>query len=149
MPLFNYSEGEADEREFKVTVYRTSDGDRAILRNADGSEIDDTTEDLVLQALRRRESPTYLYLGHSLIASDRWKIGVSRDPKRRQGELKMYVVHQILFPSFKEAADTERFLHDMYRDSGQHINGEWFRLTEKDVVRLKSLKTPQDTYLRL
>ncbi|EHY0932062.1 TPA: GIY-YIG nuclease family protein [Vibrio parahaemolyticus] len=69
------------------------------------------------------------------------KIGISKNVPRRRGTLNignhqyLHVHHQVTFSTKEEAEDAERNLHYFYQDD--HLRGEWFDLSPKDLSRIK------------
>lgn len=80
---------------------------------------------------------SYVYLIES--TSGHFKIGKSNDPERRlaqlqrtRGPFEYRLILKVPFESEEEAVEFERLCHDEYRY--QHVRGEWFKLTAKDLV---------------
>ena len=66
--------------------------------------------------------------------NDYYKIGYTTNYKKR---IKAYKTHNanintVCLVETEKAFELEAYLHDMYKD--KNIRGEWFDLTEKDVI---------------
>lgn len=82
--------------------------------------------------------PSYVYIGYQA-STNRHKIGLSIKPPRRAKELDIEILHTIKCQAWGDnsARSLERTLHTFFKLMGQHIEGEWFRLTEFDLWDLK------------
>lgn len=74
--------------------------------------------------------PDSLYLFR---AGDHYKIGISKDPKRRLCDLSIspIPVELIWSSQIEDARGLERQLHKTFQ--GKRVHGEWFELTEADI----------------
>ena len=66
-----------------------------------------------------------------------YKIGISKNPKKRVKQLQTGNSHKIkliFFEEVKEAKKAETIIHNFLKDSGNHISGEWFSLTDNQVI---------------
>jgi len=81
----------------------------------------------------------YVYLMKG--ENGRYKIGMSKDPKRRQKELCLSSCEEhtlVYFFYSKNPSKDEKNLHNKFKSSNSH--SEWFDLSEEDVNYIKSIK---------
>ena len=69
-------------------------------------------------------------------ASGMYKIGTSRDPARRIREMRTGNPTVELIAYGTGTSTEEKFLHEMY--AKQNIEGEWFSLSDEDMLQLAS-----------
>jgi len=72
-------------------------------------------------------------------AGNLYKIGVSRNPKRRLYDFSIspVPVEFVWASQIKDARDIERRLHKTFQ--GKRIHGEWFELSQADIEYIKEL----------
>lgn len=79
----------------------------------------------------------YVYI---LQCGDRFKIGASKNPERRARDIGNVIGQDVSLQHTISADDmygAERALHEYFADL--RLNGEWFNLTERDLVDVKQL----------
>lgn len=72
------------------------------------------------------------------------KIGYTKNLERRMFEFVVSIPYPLEFiHSFysENALETERLLHSHFHN--KHINGEWFELTNEDLLSIKLMKLPE------
>jgi len=70
---------------------------------------------------------------------DFFKIGISKRPASRMGDLQIGAPYELTLVGVIEAVDAravEKTLHSRYRN----VRGEWFRLNEREQTRLMTLE---------
>lgn len=91
--------------------------------------------------------PTYVYFGHRYDDTT-WKIGISVDPHRRSNEVEIII--EVRWPCYDwgiySARNIEAALHNIFRCTGQHIEKEWFTLSDYDIALLQCYKPKIDSY---
>jgi predicted GIY-YIG superfamily endonuclease len=84
----------------------------------------------------------YVYLMHS--ENDFYKIGISKNVKRRAWELNRYipiVIRAVHYFACHDYRKVERALHEKY--SSKRVQYEWFKLDKKDVKWITSITNYQ------
>jgi hypothetical protein len=130
--------------EYKIIVDNGFDDIRIV--SMDGDELPVHTTRLLYYGIKDKyELKSYLYLAAHDTEDCLYKIGVSRDPNRRENEIDGFMVHWIPC-SPEHVFRLEWRLHKHFAD--RRIEGEWFDLvrdSQTDLVELlTSLKTEQD-----
>lgn len=126
-------------QEFKVRF--DADG-KLHIENMDGSDPQGWMEMTIYQQLNDRyEDKAYLYFAKGYLGfTGLWKIGVSENYVRREGEIYARVQHSIEC-SKRRVWRIERFIHKYYRQYRE--TGEYFRLPDNVVGDMKSSFTHQ------
>ena len=85
------------------------------------------------------KEPNYVYL-----MTDKdgfYKIGLAKDPQKRQGTLmsqdkKIKLIKSYIFPSRELAQNLEKHLHRKYKHLLTETKGEWFKLTDIEIEEI-------------
>jgi hypothetical protein len=131
-------------KHYQVVV---KDDGKTFVRSLDGGEqlSPDASADIAKKITSTATEPSYVYIGYQAVTG-RHKIGLSVEPPRRAKELDIQILHTIKCQAWgdKSARALERILHTFFKLMGQHIEGEWFHLTEFDVWDLRGHDTSED-----
>lgn len=85
----------------------------------------------------RRAGWVYLIGGEG----DAYKIGCTKAPSNRMKTFKNKLPFRVRYEHLIETDDMyqlERLFHNYYKVRGKHLEGEWFRLSERDIAYIKT-----------
>ena len=111
--------------------------------DSDGNEVDLQTGEMLSKRLEAKY-PTFasIYMGKSP-ETGLYKVGVSNDTYRREGELKIRIYHEVKC-SVDVVYRIEKRFHSMLKELGYHVRGEWFVLADSWHDEWLNLKTQAD-----
>lgn len=106
---------------------------RVLICDERGTLVPDEFAVGIARRILDRYLPYYLYLGADGRADNRYKIGISTDPRRRLAKVGAWLEWSIKVGARTDALRIENSLHEYLKALGKHDKGEWFLLSREDV----------------
>lgn len=129
------------ERLLEKTKSLISDPEKLADVTAKNKELNKYLDDKVASLLANPEAETFVYLARDASLGTT-KIGFTKNLKKRLAQLKVANTSISFIKTYSGTFADEQKLLMFFKESGKHVKGEWFNLSDSDITYISEYFKP-------